>query len=354
MTMDTAGKAVLFSGATVLISLSAVMLVPSPAFRSMALGIMLSVVFVLAATLTLLPAVLAKLGPRVDRLALPLGALRRAPLGALRRAGASCSGGGPWLFGSLALAVLLALALPIVGLRTGMPSIKVVPTGDSSRVGYTQVQQAFGPGRAGSAADRRPGRRPSPRPRVIARHDPGIARVLAARSRRRTGSRSSRRSRAPTRRARASARRSTGCARPCPPGALVGGAAAENHDLEQALVGADAARDRRRARARLPAAARRAAGAADRRRRRADEPARHRRRVRRRAAGLPGRPRRGPARLRVAGLPRRLGAGLLLRDDLRDLDGLHGVPARRRRRSTATAPATRTRRWSAASPTPAA
>ena len=70
VTMDTAGKAVLFSGVTVLVSLSAVMLVPSPAFRSMALGIMLSVVFVLLATLTLLPAVLAKLGPKVDALAL--------------------------------------------------------------------------------------------------------------------------------------------------------------------------------------------------------------------------------------------------------------------------------------------
>jgi RND superfamily putative drug exporter len=66
-----AGKAVLFSGVTVLISLSAVMLVPSPAFRSMSLGIMLAVIFVLAATLTLLPAVLAKLGPKVDQLALP-------------------------------------------------------------------------------------------------------------------------------------------------------------------------------------------------------------------------------------------------------------------------------------------
>ena len=63
------GRAVL--GVTVLISLSAVMLVPSPAFRSMSLGIMLSVVFVLAATLTLLPAVLAKLGPKVDNLSLP-------------------------------------------------------------------------------------------------------------------------------------------------------------------------------------------------------------------------------------------------------------------------------------------
>ena len=43
MTMDTAGKAVLFSAMTVLVSLSAVLLVPSPAFRSTALGIMLSV-----------------------------------------------------------------------------------------------------------------------------------------------------------------------------------------------------------------------------------------------------------------------------------------------------------------------
>ena len=86
-TMDTAGKAVLFSGVTVLISLTAVMLVPSPAFRSMALGIMLSVVFILAATLTLLPAVLAKLGPRVDNALAALGAFRRAPLAALRRLG---------------------------------------------------------------------------------------------------------------------------------------------------------------------------------------------------------------------------------------------------------------------------
>jgi hypothetical protein len=47
---------------------SAVMMVSSPAFRSMALGIMFSVLFVLAATLSLLPAVLSKLGPRVDEL----------------------------------------------------------------------------------------------------------------------------------------------------------------------------------------------------------------------------------------------------------------------------------------------
>ena len=60
------------------------------------------------------------------------------------------------------------------------------------------------------------------------------------------------------------------------------------------------------------------------------------------------------ARLPAAGLPRRLGAGVLLRDDLRDLDGLHGVPALLAPRSTGTAPTTPRRRWSAAWPTPAA
>ena len=148
-TMDTAGKAVLFSGLTVLISLSAVMLVPSPAFRSMSLGIMVSVLFVLAATLTLLPAVLAKLGPRIDKLALPWvhGGEHRSPRFARwgellwRR---------PLLFGGLALVALLALALPILGMKTGMPSIKVVPKGDSSRLGYRQIAAAFGPGAPGT------------------------------------------------------------------------------------------------------------------------------------------------------------------------------------------------------------
>ena len=111
MTMDTAGKAVLFSGVTVLISLSAVMLVPSPAFRSTSLGIMLAVIFVLAATLTLLPAVLAKLGPRVDKLALPWahsGEHRSAQVRRLGRATLEATD----RYGAIALAVLVALAIP--------------------------------------------------------------------------------------------------------------------------------------------------------------------------------------------------------------------------------------------------
>ncbi len=148
-TMDTAGKAVLFSGLTVLISLSAVMIVPSPAFRSMALGIMMSVVFILLATITLLPAVLAKLGPRVDK-----GLLPWAHSGDHRSARFERWGQKLWskpaLYGLPALIVLLVLAVPVLGLKTGMPSIAVVPQGDSSRQGYELVTQAFGPGAPGT------------------------------------------------------------------------------------------------------------------------------------------------------------------------------------------------------------
>jgi RND superfamily putative drug exporter len=137
--MDTAGKAVLFSGLTVLISLTAVMLVPSPAFRSMSLGIMLAVIFVLAATLTLLPAVLAKLGPKVDKVSLPW-----VHSGEHRSARFAAWGQRLWrrplAYGIPTLGVLLLLAIPVTQLRTAMPSIKVVPSSDSSRVGYRQMQ----------------------------------------------------------------------------------------------------------------------------------------------------------------------------------------------------------------------
>ncbi len=178
VTMDTAGKAVLFSGVTVLISLTAVMLVPSPAFRSMSLGIMLAVIFVLAATLTLLPAVLAKLGPKVDNLSLPWAhsSEHRSPLFA---AWGERLWRHPWRYGIPALAVLLALAYPVTQLKTSMPSIKVVPTNDSSRVGYNQVQAAMGPGATGPLQLITPVT-DATKVAAIAKADRGIAQVIPA------------------------------------------------------------------------------------------------------------------------------------------------------------------------------
>jgi RND superfamily putative drug exporter len=232
VTMDTAGKAVLFSGATVLISLSAVMLVPSPAFRSMALGIMISVVFVLAATLTLLPTVLAKLGPKVDSLA-----VRWVHSGEHRSTRFARWGERLWrhphLFGPAATLVLLLLALPILGLKTGMPSIKVVPTNDSSRVGYTQVQQAFGAGAPGALQIVAPRRDAAAVSRIL-RADPGISSVSPTQP---GGGGMALVQAVPN-----ADPSSTTVGRTIdrvrsalPATALVGGAAVENHDLEQAL-----------------------------------------------------------------------------------------------------------------------
>ena len=231
--MDSAGKAVLFSALTVLVSISAVLLVPSPAFRSVSLGIMVSVLFVLAATLTLLPAVLAKLGPGIDRLSLSWagsddhGSPRLARWGELlwRR---------PLLFGGLALVLLVGLALPALSLKTGMPSIVVVPKEDSSRVGYRQLSAAFGPGAPATLQVTAP--RPARSAVVEAlEDDPGIASVAAPVS----GTGDAVLIAAVPTDAAATAELGETVERlrhALPPAALLGGAAAESHDLESTLA----------------------------------------------------------------------------------------------------------------------
>ncbi len=233
-TMDTAGKAVLFSGVTVLISLSAVLLVPSPAFRSMAVGIMLSVVFILTATLTLLPAVLAKLGPRVDKLSLPWahsGEHRSARFAAW----AERLWRRPVAFGALSLIILLVLAIPVLGLKTGMPSIKVVPEGDGSRTAYTQVQDAFGTGAPGALQVVAP-KDAAQRVEAVAKADAGVAQVAPAM----LGSDGDVMVQVVPKDDPSSAALGTTIDRlrsDLPTAALVGGSAAENHDLEAALAG---------------------------------------------------------------------------------------------------------------------
>lgn len=142
-TMDTAGKAVLLSGVTVLISLSAVLLVPAPAFRTMALGIMLSVVFVLLATLTLLPAVLGRLHGRVSALALPWATKHQHSSPGFERWARLLMRHPRW-FALVSLAILVGLAAPVIGLRVSMPSISVVPADAGSRQGFHTVQDALG------------------------------------------------------------------------------------------------------------------------------------------------------------------------------------------------------------------
>ncbi len=147
-TLTTAGKAVFLSALTVVLSLAAVFVVPVMVFRSMALGMILSVVAVAVASLTLLPAVLMALGDRVltvrkgkvvDADHEAEGRWARWTGRALRRPGATLA---------LGLLLLGLLAVPALGMRLGMPGARVVDEGRSSRDGYELVIESFGAGAA--------------------------------------------------------------------------------------------------------------------------------------------------------------------------------------------------------------
>ncbi len=148
-TMDTAGKAVVLSGLTVLVSLSAVLLVPAPAVRTMAVGIMLAVFFVLLATMTLLPATLGALGPKVNAASLPY-AKRQEHRSPKFAAWGQLLHKYPWPFALVSVGILIALALPVLGLKVAMPSIAVVPEDAPVRQGYELVQAQFGDGAPGA------------------------------------------------------------------------------------------------------------------------------------------------------------------------------------------------------------
>ena len=228
--MDTAGKAVLFSGLTVLVSLSAVLLVPIPAFRSMAAGMMLSVSFVLLAALTLLPAIL---GPGVNRLALPWHSVgeHRSPWFAAfaRRIEKRAV-----LFAAATAALLLLLASPVLSLKTGMPSISVLPKGEQARTGYDLLKQAFGPGGPGPLQIVVPAGGDAAAVSQIVSSDPGIAAVFPAQQ----GANGASLITAiattdPS--SKASSGLVTSLRSKLPSGVLVGGPVAENHDLDQTL-----------------------------------------------------------------------------------------------------------------------
>jgi RND superfamily putative drug exporter len=238
-TMATAGKAVAFSALTVLASLAAILLVPSPAFRSMALGIMLAVVAVLAATLTLLPAVLGRLGTRIDsgRIRFHRRTPSSLPHGQRLEERLHAWGRAMWRHpvpAALAALVVLGLAAaPVFGLRTSMPSISIVPSSANARVGYNQVTQAFGPGAPGTLQVVVPAPA-QPSALTALANTRGVAAVMPGP----TAAGWTLDQVVPTTGPSTAANGATidRIRHSLPAGSLVGGAAAENHDLQHALT----------------------------------------------------------------------------------------------------------------------
>jgi putative drug exporter of the RND superfamily len=115
-TMETAGRAVVFSGITVAIGLLALVALPVPFLRSMGYGGMLIPVVSVAAAVTLLPIVLAKLGPRLD------WPHRRTDENASRAwtRWAETVARRRWLAAGIGVAVLAALTLATTDVRLGI------------------------------------------------------------------------------------------------------------------------------------------------------------------------------------------------------------------------------------------
>ncbi len=122
---NTASRAVLFSGATVLISLAGLLIVPSNIMVSLGSGAMLAAVFSVISALTLLPAVLKLLGSRVNK-----GKLRIAHPGAEPRLWAAIARGvirRPLVGAVVGLTILLALAIPALSMRLTFAGTEALP-----------------------------------------------------------------------------------------------------------------------------------------------------------------------------------------------------------------------------------
>ncbi|HEU4451096.1 MAG TPA: MMPL family transporter [Gaiellaceae bacterium] len=148
--VSTAGRSVLVAGGTVVISLLGLFLMGIGYLQGVALGASLAVLVVMAASVTLLPAVLAFAGRRVDRLRLPgLGRTLRSDEGTFSSRWSRSVQRRAWPAAVLASVALVALAVPVLGLRFGFPDEGTDPAGAPTREAYELASEGFGPGSAG-------------------------------------------------------------------------------------------------------------------------------------------------------------------------------------------------------------
>jgi putative drug exporter of the RND superfamily len=146
----TAGRSVLIAGTTVVISLLGLFLMGLPYLYGAALSAIVAVLIVMAASVTLVPALMAIAGPRIDQLHIP-GTGRAAPdpdATPAARWGRAVQR-RPWVAAIAGVAVLLVLASPFAGLRLGFPDRGNDATDTTTRQAYDLVSKGFGPGANG-------------------------------------------------------------------------------------------------------------------------------------------------------------------------------------------------------------
>ncbi|MGI8775381.1 MAG: MMPL family transporter [Actinomycetota bacterium] len=173
--LATSGKAVFVSGVTTVVALSGTLLVNMTAFRSMGMGAMLAVGVAVAAALTLLPALLAMIGVRVN--ALRTWRTERASSGMWHR-WATFVMRRPWPAMIIGVLIIAVLTAPALELRMASSGFNILPEDSQPRVAAEVAAEAFGEGQVAPA-------------QILIRHDEPVteggfadvyevARVLAA------------------------------------------------------------------------------------------------------------------------------------------------------------------------------
>ncbi len=147
---STAGRAVIFAGATVAISVVGLVTIGLDFLTKMGIGASLSVLTSVAVAVTLLPAVLALLGHKVDRLKIPFIKTPDDSLAAAKKTAVARWGrfvtSHAWVFLIVPLAVMLLFAAPVVRVQLGAADAGTAPKSTTQRVAYDWLAEGFGPG----------------------------------------------------------------------------------------------------------------------------------------------------------------------------------------------------------------
>ncbi len=146
--VDTAGRAVLFAGITVIISLMGMFLLGLNFLYGVAMAAALAVLFTMIAALTLLPALLTMVGRRVDRLRIPGLGGRSTSIDENSRwfHWSREIQRRPWLAAFLSGGLLLVLCIPTLSLRLGTNDAGTEPPDKTTRKAYDLLAEGFGPG----------------------------------------------------------------------------------------------------------------------------------------------------------------------------------------------------------------
>jgi RND superfamily putative drug exporter len=148
-TVNTAGRTVVFSAATVAASLAAMLVFPIAFLRSFAYAGIAVVALAAVISVVVLPAALSVIGRRIDKWSvikrkpqvIGEGFWHRLAMTVMRR---------PVLIGGSVVALLIVLGLPFLHIQLGLPDDRVLPTGASSRQVQDEIRTNFTSNEAGA------------------------------------------------------------------------------------------------------------------------------------------------------------------------------------------------------------